>query len=42
MNSPNQLHKKFITKLIHEILSTLHWRVKINVTYSVFYETESD
>ena len=22
MNSPNQLHKKFITILIHEILST--------------------
>ena len=34
--------KKFITKLIHETLSTLQWRVKINVTYSVFYETESD
>ena len=29
MNSPNRLHKKFITILIPEILSTLRCRVKI-------------
>ena len=42
MNSQNRLNQKFITKRIQEILSTLQWRVKINVTCSVFYETESD
>ena len=28
--------------MVHKTLSTLRWRVKINVTSSISYETEND